>query len=222
MIGKRLKKPFNCFGNEDNENQLSSVKKLRKNKELKVLQIIDSEYFQSVLTNAMDKNEYKDFLSVYDIEDYESMKMFLLIYGAGGVAVTKDGDIVSLFKNRKICKGNHWNKVSNDLLKVAISNGGNKLDCYDGFLADLYIEFGFIPVCKVKFNKEYAPNTWNYNKFGEPDIIFFMHNGENINEIIQNNAMYPSFQTYNTPYLTDYYECKLMRDAVIRNRKSDL
>ena len=51
----------------------------------------------------------------------------------------------------------------------AISEGGIKLDCFDGFLPKLYAKFGFEPVAKVKFDPNFQPAGWK-DEFGTPDI----------------------------------------------------
>lgn len=34
------------------------------------------------------------------------------------------------------------------------------------------MKHGFIPVCKVPFNDEFAPDGWNFERDGRPFIIF--------------------------------------------------
>ena len=70
---------------------------------------------------------------------------------------------------------------------MAIANGGNKLDAYAvkslskqdaKTLVNLYEGYGFKPVAKVKWVDEYADAAWDYDKFGRPDIVFMVHNGD--------------------------------------------
>ena len=70
------------------------------------------------------------------------------------MAVTKDGDIVSLFSS---VSGDHR---SEKLIFMAIENGGVKCDCYGGGLQNLYARFGAKAVGKTPFNREYAPDDW--------------------------------------------------------------
>lgn len=99
---------------------------------------------------AMNKNGWM--VDVHD--DYRGIKCFLTEDGKAGVAVTKDGDIVSLFSS---VKGDHR---SEKLIMMAIENGGCKCDCYGGGLENIYARFGAKAVGKVKFNEEYAPTDW--------------------------------------------------------------
>jgi hypothetical protein len=140
------------------------------------------------------------------------MKLFLSDDGSAGIAVKPDGDIVSVFKNVNISKA----KASSDLLVTALENGGKKLDCYDGFLTKLYMKFGFIPVARVKFNREYAPDAWNYERDGEPDVIAFAHNGDSVDDIL--NGKWKDYKTYNpddVPLLDDYDAVMAARDAYL-------
>ena len=74
--------------------------------------------------------------------------------GKSGVAVTKDGDIVSLFSS--VSRDHRSEK----LIFMAIENGGVKCDCYGGGLQNLYARFGAKAVGKTPFNREYAPDDW--------------------------------------------------------------
>lgn len=50
--------------------------------------------------------------------------MFLVNAGCAGCAVTKDGDIVSVFKNDDMAQKDDVEKISTALLLTAIENGG--------------------------------------------------------------------------------------------------
>ena len=94
-------------------------------------------------------------------------------YPMGFVAVNaKTGDIGSLLRD-KICEMPNFTR---NALANAVMLGGTKLDCYsyeDKGLAFIYAKNGFMPVCKVKFDPEFADRTWK-PEMGMPDIIFFM------------------------------------------------
>lgn len=95
-------------------------------------------------------------------EDYSDCKCFLTADGKAGVAVTADGDIVSLFSSvRRDCR-------SERLVMMAIANGGCKCDCYGGGLEKLYARFGARVVGKTPFNREYAPADWLALPDGDP------------------------------------------------------
>lgn len=70
--------------------------------------------------------------------------------GGSTVAVTPDGDIVG------VCKKPDDNVSGSDLLKMAVANGGKKLDAFSK-LFYFYTKNGFEPVSWTPFDKEYAP-----------------------------------------------------------------
>lgn len=49
--------------------------------------------------------------------------------------------------------------------------GMTHLECFDGKLHDTYERQGFEVVARSPFNREYAPETWNYDVEGEPDYL---------------------------------------------------
>ena len=64
--------------------------------------------------------------------------------------------------------------------------------------------YGFNPVSKTKFNANFAPDDWNFERDGEPDIVFWIHNGDSAETVILNFGRYSvpwdsvqEFKTYN-------------------------
>jgi hypothetical protein len=92
-------------------------------------------------------------------------KLFLGLDDQAGAAVTADTDLVSVFKH-PAAKGSIA-----PLLDEAASNALT-LDGLDvgGKLPDLYAVFGFRPVARVAFNRGFAPEAWDYDLAGEPDV----------------------------------------------------
>jgi hypothetical protein len=93
----------------------------------------------------------------------------------GGVVVSKDGDIKGLFKRvSSKAKG-----VAQKLLQKAIDAGGNKLDNFDTYLTPIYKRAGFRVVSRIPFNEEYAPEGWNKEKHGTPDVVAMVYDPNN-------------------------------------------
>ena len=69
----------------------------------------------------------------------------------------------------------------------------------------MYCKYGFIPVCKDKFNRDFAPDNWNYDRDGEPDVVFMYFCGDSPKDVINKsgNKEYKSFKDYDVPYITD-------------------
>lgn len=141
-------------------------------------------------------------------------KTFLNEDGTAGVAVERDGNIVGVFKNLPIAR-----KAAQDLLLNAIAEGGDHLDCYvlqpevsPTNLGDIYAQLGFEPVAYLRFNREYADPNWDYNSFGEPDVVMWVHNGDSVGTVVERIGNYPDY----TPgeiretckEFTDYDEAK--------------
>lgn len=136
--------------------------------------------FSKSLSYAVDHNPHGPYVDKQSPEDLKKngARVFLSGDGKAGVAVWPDGNIGALFKDIR----SKNRKAVGELILTALSVGGNKLDCYgrfphDTFLLNTYAAFGFIPVARVGFNREFAPDNW-MDKFGEPDVIFWRHCGD--------------------------------------------
>lgn len=101
--------------------------------------------------------------------------LFLSDDGLAGVAVTADKDLVSVFKHPE-------SKADVKPILQEAAEASHTLDAFDvnGFLPDLYAKFGFKPVARVPFNREYAPEGWNYEIAGEPDVVLMVRDPENV------------------------------------------
>lgn len=65
--------------------------------------------------------------------------------------------------------------MTNNTLSTTVTpaNGEylNGFECFDGKLRETYAKQGFVTVARSPFNREYAPETWNYDVEGEPDYL---------------------------------------------------
>lgn len=100
--------------------------------------------------------------------------LFLAEDGLAGVAVTADKDLVSVFKHPT-------SKADIKPVLQEAAEASHTLDAFDinGFLPDLYAKFGFKPVARVPFNREFAPEGWDYKGAGEPDVVLMVRDPEN-------------------------------------------
>ena len=136
----------------------------------KVIRLIQNNQF--VVNNPKDffdaakKSRRKAMLTDYSPQEYKNMKTFLLKGYDIGYAIKNDGDIVSVFNNSSV------RNIGKELVQSAIQNGGTKLDHYDGFLSTLYEPSGFKEYQRYKWDDQYAPANWDYEKFGRPDIVY--------------------------------------------------
>lgn len=176
----------------------------------------NAEEFHNALKIAKQENPYGSFVSLHKVEDYKNMKLILTEDKKGGIAITKDNNIVSLFKG-----DSDLNNVAMTLIPVAIESGGKKLDNYNSSkLSTMYGQYGFIPIARVKFNKQYAENDWNYKRDGTPDILFWIHNGDSAAEVV--NKFGDTGETYNLIKDFETYEdAELYRDKFIKKMENN-
>jgi 8-oxo-dGTP pyrophosphatase MutT (NUDIX family)/predicted ABC-type ATPase len=135
----------------------------------------EPDAFHKALNAAKVTNPFAAAVAVYTPAEYSQMKTFLTPDGKGGVAIKPDGDIVSVFKAAGGPDG-----MADAALKLAVQNGGAKLDCYDTVLPTLYAKNGFRVVSRLKFDPAQAPPDWDQQKFarynnGQPDVVFMVY-----------------------------------------------
>lgn len=87
------------------------------------------------------------------------------------VAITKDGDIIS------VCRHPDDQYRGKEIIASAVANGGTKLDSYDGNHA-FYLKCGFEPVSWCKWQDEFAPDDWKEGINDPEDIIFYKYTGK--------------------------------------------
>ena len=189
----------------------------------------DYEAFSKALDAARTANRngaMVDPQSVKELTEHGA-KTFLNEDGTAGVAVERDGNIVGVFKN----PSNRTRKAAQDLLLNAIANGGDHLDCYvlqpevsPSNLGRIYAQLGFEPVAYLRFNREYADPSWDYDSFGEPDVVMWVHNGDSVETVAERVGTYPDYspaQIRETcKEFTDYDEAKAYQKEQLEKRKT--
>lgn len=189
----------------------------------------DYEAFSKALDAARTANRNGAMVDPQSVEELteHGAKTFLNADGTAGVAVESDGNIVGVFKN----PSNRTRKAAQDLLLNAIAEGGDHLDCYvlqpevsQSNLGDSYAQLGFEPVAYLRFNREYADPSWDYDSFGEPDVVMWVHNGDSVGTVVERIGDYH----YYTPEeiretckeFTDYDEAKAYQKEQLEKRKT--
>jgi hypothetical protein len=105
--------------------------------------------------------------------DYPGAKLHITSPGGSTVAVTADGDIIS------VCKKVGDKTRGSELLKMATENGGTKLDSFSGNHL-FYTKCGFEPVSWTPFNEQYAPDGWRKGIDKPEPIIFYKYTGKEV------------------------------------------
>ena len=114
---------------------------------------------------------------IYPQEDYAGMRLFTTEDGTAGFALKGD-DIVSVFKHRR----SPVRRATVSMLRLAVEEGGRKLDAFDTVLPQLYGESGFKVASRLPWDDSEAPPSWDKNSpifsswnGGEPDVVFMYH-----------------------------------------------
>lgn len=141
----------------------------------------DARVFHDAIAQTRDPGKNPHFASVYvySVEEYREMDLFMDADRTCGIAVKKDGDIVSVFKLSN-CK---HRRVVHSLIEVAKAAGGNHLDCYDTVLPRLYSVHGFRATVRQHWNEDYKPDGWDKNIYqgygpagaGDPDVVYMSY-----------------------------------------------
>jgi predicted ABC-type ATPase len=161
---------------------------------------------------ARDKNTRSYFLSAKTADELKNDRLFLSNDGHTGYALDPDGDLQNLFNNGPRGGG----RVA---LQDAIRNGATTLDAFDGHLPALYAQHGFAPTGRMKFNDEYAPAGWDFNKYGRPDIVFMAYRGGDRATADKRTGSYKPYDPSAGKYFTDYDTAKAAsRSAVLDKR----
>lgn len=93
----------------------------------------------------------------------------------GQAIVDKTGDIRGVFKY----VGSKEENTGDKLVQKAIAAGGIKLDNFAlDNLMDIYQRNGFRVVARVEFNEEFAPEGWNKEEHGTPDVVAMIYDPE--------------------------------------------
>lgn len=134
---------------------------------------LDEKQFNKAISNAKDSRPKGDKwrVDVHTPEEYEEKgcKCFTTD-GGSTIAITKDGDIISVCKNSS-------DKISGKVIMAeAVRQGGKKLDSFRGN-HEFYVACGFEPVSWTPFNKEYAPDGWKESGCSEEPVIFYKYVG---------------------------------------------
>lgn len=100
-------------------------------------------------------------------------RLYAAADGMAGGGVRESGEIAALYS----LSGTRGS--GERIVKRAIADGGAYLECFDTFLPRIYERTGMTPVARVPFNREFAPDDWDYEGMveysnGEPDIVFMV------------------------------------------------
>jgi len=168
------------------------VDDFRKNE---VENLAEQEYSEVAKTykdrlTKLKKENPEDYWSVDMPEDAvieEAAKNGRIVDVNGGMGiVTKDGDLLGLFKYDQSKSG-----VAKAVQGERVKMGGVKTDNFDGPLTKNYEKNGFRVVSRTPFNEDYAPEGWNKEKHGTPDIVAMVYDPEGKMDIEEKTFLDP-------------------------------
>lgn len=125
--------------------------------------------FSSKLAEAKKANPKGHYVSYFRPEQLDAMKCKLMLScdGKAGFAVTKDNEIIALFKHPE-------SKITNMISKalpLAKLYGAKRLECFEGFLSNEYKKHGFQIAETYEWDDSQAPNDWSYELSGRPNYL---------------------------------------------------
>ncbi|MGB1923431.1 MAG: hypothetical protein ACPHM2_09375, partial [Alcanivorax sp.] len=133
--------------------------------------------FHKAISEAQRANPNGASVHVYPVGEYEGMQLFLYDDGRAGFAITPSGGLVSVFKH----PDSAMSGALDTLVPDAISQGATTLDAFEGFLTESYAKHGFKEVDRLPWDPQYAPDGWDTQTMGEPDVVIM----EVANESVQ-------------------------------------
>lgn len=138
--------------------------------------------------------------------DYKQDALFVTKKGST-IAITKDGDIIS------VCARRTGNRDNDDrgrsVMEYAVKHGGKKLDSYSGNHG-FYVKCGFEPVSYCKFDEKYAPPGWRKGVDVAEPIIFYKYTGKTTTSSNYKEAL------KNIKMSKDYAEAQAKRDKEVK------
>lgn len=121
--------------------------------------------------NETKESDPKQYWSVDNVSLEDAKQGTVIKTEAGYGFVSQDGDIKGVFKANK----ESAEKTGDEVLKKAVKAGGIKLDNFDGYLTKIYERNGFVIASRIPFNEEYAPEGWNKEAHGTPDVVAMVY-----------------------------------------------
>ena len=148
----------------------------------------DDEVSPDRFIELRNRNARGAFMSAIAPEDLADRRLFVQgseETGWSGFALSPEGDIQNVF-NVPGESGNKSKGGGAEAMLKAIAEGGVTLDCFDPFLPQYYHQFGFEETGRLGFNRDYAPEGWDYDNYGEPDVVLMAYRdrGETRDQIL--------------------------------------
>ena len=150
-------------------NLLDEMNKYSATKNMGIMPSLAGEFVDKL--NETKKSDPKQYWSVDNVSLEDAKQGTVIKTEAGYGFVSQDGDIKGVFKANK----ESAEKTGDEVLKKAVKAGGIKLDNFDGYLTKIYERNGFRIASRIPFNEEYAPEGWEKEAHGTPDVVAMVY-----------------------------------------------
>lgn len=130
--------------------------------------------FTTAINAAKDASPNATSVHAYNENEYKNMSLYLADEGRVGFAITPSGDLVSVFKHPE----STMQGALSQMMPLAVSLGARTLDAFEGPLTQAYAKHGFEEVGRAAFDEANAPDGWDFERSGKPDVIFMELNDE--------------------------------------------
>jgi hypothetical protein len=136
--------------------------------DMKYREATSVEFERELESFTDERPEYEPFLTTD--RDFSDCVCYLDYMGDSGFAITTDREIVALF--------NGWEdrSLGDQLVFEAVKRGGRWLNCFSGYLGEFYFKHGFETVAYLPWDDDEAPDSWDYEEYGRPDVLFMSFN----------------------------------------------
>jgi hypothetical protein len=164
------------------------------------------------IRNAKTPKEFEAFVTAYSAEDYEKKgaKTFVSATGKSGFVITGDGDLISVFSEPGAREGSL-------IMKTSIKNGAKKLDCFGDVLPKIYSKYGFEITESIKWDDQYAPDNWDYETHGRPNINFMKLNVSLIQKSKSSNNTNEAFTKLSLKYAMYLFGSDEVKESMSSN-----
>lgn len=124
---------------------------------------VSASKFHAAISSGKQHAKHGWMVDVHTVKEYRGMRCYLTADGKSGIAIKRDGNVVSLFS------AGGGGKLGK-LLPFAVAAGGRKLDCFGGGLQNMYAVYGARATGQTPFNDEFAPEGWDASE-GRPPVV---------------------------------------------------
>ena len=141
----------------------------------------DAQAFTDSVTTSLGNNPNGNSATIYTPEQYADMDLYTIDEGRAGFAIEK-GMLISVFKDPESTV-----KGFETLVPTAIKAGARELEAFDGVLTENYAKYGFVETGRVPWDDAFAPEGWDYETQGRPDLVSMELQGQQYEQTRETN-----------------------------------